>query len=101
MTLRQLINKIKERRFWRAISAVAIILLAGALIELMSLIQFRYTHRLMETELDYHTESEMTLKSVRVKGMLLSNEKMVRNVNSNDPKPSTTSCIASLPPTKT
>ena len=79
MTLRQLINKIKERRSWRAISAVAIILLAGALIELMSLIQFRYTHRLMETELDYHTESEMTLKSVRIKGMLLSNEKMVRN----------------------
>ena len=58
---------------------MGVILLAGALIEAISLAQYRYTHRLMETELDYRAESEMTLKSVRVKGMLKSNEKMVRN----------------------
>ena len=67
------------RHSWRAFSAVGVILLAGALIEAISLAQYRYTHRLMETELDYRAESEMTLKSVRVKGMLKSNEKMVRN----------------------
>lgn len=79
MTFIQLFNRLKNRRSWPAISAIAIILLAGALIELMSLLQFNYTHRLMETELDYRTESELTLKSVRVRGMLKSNEKMVNN----------------------
>ena len=45
----------------------------------MSLLQYNYTHRLMENELDYRTESELTLKSVRVRSMLKSNEKMVSN----------------------
>ena len=79
MTVQQIISRIKERRSWRALSAIAIVLLAGALIELMSLLQYRYTHRLMETELDYRTESELTLKSVRVKSMLKANEQMVQN----------------------
>ena len=79
MTIKELINKVKERRPWRAMSAIAIILLAGALIELMSLLQFRYTHRLMETELDYRTESELTLKAVFIKSLLGSHEKMVNN----------------------
>ena len=79
MTFQQIISRIKERRSWRALSAIAIVLLAGALIELMSLLQYRYTHRLMETELDYRTESELTLKSVRVKSMLNTNEQMVQN----------------------
>ena len=79
MTLKQIINRLKGHRSARALSAVGIILLAGALIETMSLLQYNYTHQLMEEELDYRTESELTLKSVRVKSMLRSNEKMVRN----------------------
>ena len=79
MTIQQIISSIKQHRSWRALSAIAIVLLAGALIELMSLLQYRYTHRLMETELDYHTESELTLKSVRVRSILKSNERMVHN----------------------
>ena len=81
MTVKQMIDRFKRmvRHSWRAFSAVGVILLAGALIEAISLAQYRYTHRLMETELDYRAESEMTLKSVRVRGMLKSNEKMLNN----------------------
>ena len=41
--------------------------------------QYQYAHRLIEDELDYRVESELTLKSVRVRSMLKSNERMVRN----------------------
>lgn len=58
---------------------MGVILLAGALIEAISFAQYNYTHRLMENELDYRAESELTLKSVRVRSMLKSSEKMVRN----------------------
>ncbi|MBR4828929.1 MAG: SpoIIE family protein phosphatase [Muribaculaceae bacterium] len=79
MTFNKLLNRLKKNKSWRVISALSLILLAGALIEAMSLLQYNYTHRLMEEELDYRTESELTLKSVRVKSMLKSNENMVRN----------------------
>ncbi len=73
------LNKLKNHKKWRAISAIAIILFAGFLIELMSLAQYNYAHNLVEEELDRHVENELTLKSVRVKSMLKSSEKMVRN----------------------
>ncbi|MBQ9555237.1 MAG: SpoIIE family protein phosphatase [Muribaculaceae bacterium] len=73
------LDKIRNRKKWKFFSALAIILLAGALIEAMSLIQYKYTHHLMEDELDYRIESELTLKSVRVRSMLKSNERLVRN----------------------
>ncbi len=79
MTLKQIISKIKERRSWRTLSAIALILLAGTLIELMSLLQYRYIHNMMETELDYRTESELTLKAVHIKSLLSNNENLVRN----------------------
>ena len=81
MTIKQIVNRLKHwvRHSWKAFSALGVILLAGALIEAISLAQYRYTHRLMEKELDYHVESELTLKSVRVRSMLKSNEKMVHN----------------------
>ena len=73
------INKIKSQKRWRVFSALAIMLLAGLLIEAMSLIQYKYTHRLMENELDYRIESELTLKSVRVRSILKANERMMSN----------------------
>ena len=79
MTLKRLFDKIRGRYSWRALSALGVILLAGALIEAISFAQYNYTHRLMEDELDYRAESELTLKSVRVRSMLKSSEKMVRN----------------------
>ena len=51
MAFNKFLNRIKGNRSWRALSAVGIILLAGALIEGMSLLQYNYTHRLMEKEL--------------------------------------------------
>ena len=79
MTSKLTINRLKGRRSWRALLAVGVIILAGALIEAMSLLQYRYTHRLLEAELDNRAENELTLKSVRVRSMLKSNEKMVHN----------------------
>ena len=73
------LNKLKNHKRWRAISAIALVLFAGLLIELLSLAQYNYAHNLLEEELDYRVESELTLKSVRVRGMLKSSEKMVRN----------------------
>ena len=75
---RNWLNKLKNHKRWRALSAIAIILLAGLLIELLSLAQYNYAHNLVEEELDYRVESELTLKSVRVRSMLRSSEKMVR-----------------------
>ena len=79
MTIKHLLNKLKGHRLWRPFAALGVILLACALIEGLSLIQYRYTHKFMEDELDYRVESELTLKSVRVRSMLKSNEKIVKN----------------------
>ena len=79
MTLQHYIDQLKKHKGWKAISALGIILLAGVLIEIMSLGQYNYAHRLMEKELDYRIESELTLKSVRVRSILKSNERMMRN----------------------
>lgn len=79
MDLGKFFHRLLGRDSWKTVSALGIILLAGALIEAISLIQYHYTHRLFENELDYRAESELTLKSVRVRGMLKSSEKMVRN----------------------
>ena len=73
------LQKFRSRRLRSWISALAIALLAGALIEGLSLLQYNYFHDLMEDELDYRAESEMTVKAIRVKGMLNSSEKMVQN----------------------
>jgi sigma-B regulation protein RsbU (phosphoserine phosphatase) len=77
--IRDWLNKLKNHKKWRAISAIAIILFAGFLIELMSLAQYNYAHDLVEEGLDRHVENELTLKSVRVRSMLKSSEKMVNN----------------------
>ena len=79
MKINNIFDSEKRSKFGRALPALATIIIAILLIELISLVQYRYTHRLIENELDYHAESELTLKSVRVRSMLKSSEKMVRN----------------------
>lgn len=79
MTLKHFFEIIKKHYSKKAMSAVGIILLAGVLIEVMSIVQYKYVHGLMDDELDYRVESELTLKAVRVKGLLRSNEKLVSN----------------------
>ncbi len=76
---KQLFNKFKRSHYRKSISAIALILLAGALIELISLTQYNYAHSMVEEGLDNRAESEMTLKAVIVKSMLKSHEDMVRN----------------------
>ena len=79
MTFKGILNRSKVGRNWKKLSALGFVLLAIVLIEAISLIQYNYTHRLFENELDYHAESELTLKSARVRGLLHSSEKMVRS----------------------
>ena len=59
---KQLFNKFKRSHYRKSISAIALILLAGALIELISLTQYNYAHSMVEEGLDNRAESEMTLK---------------------------------------
>ena len=79
MTINSLFDIGKRNKIWRALPALATIIIAGLLIELISLIQYHYTHRLMETELDYNVENELAIKSAYVKSMLKTNEEMVEN----------------------
>ena len=79
MTIYDLFDMGKRNRIWRALTALATIVVAGLLIELISLFQYNYTHRLMETELDYSVENELAIKSVRVKSLLKTHEQMAEN----------------------
>lgn len=58
---------------------MGLILLAALLVELISLAQYRYTRQLMETQLDIRVESELTMKSMRVRGIIKSHEKLLKN----------------------
>lgn len=79
MRVKQLFSRLIRDKSSRALSTVGIILLAGLMIEAISLTQYNYIHKLMEEELDHRAENELTLKSIRVRSMLKSTEKMVRN----------------------
>ena len=79
MTIYDLFDIGKRNRIWRALPALATIIIAGLLIELISLIQYNYTHRMIEAELDYNVENELAIKSAYVKSMLKTNEEMVEN----------------------
>ena len=79
MTKNQILNKFKGQRFRHWLVTLGAIMLAGILIEGLSLAQYNYAHGLLKEELDQRVENEMTLKAVRVKGMLRSHEAMVNN----------------------
>ena len=79
MTFKQILNKLKSHKSRKSIATVGAILFAGALIEGLSLAQYNYARSMLEVELDRRAEYELTLKAVRVKGMLHSHESMVKN----------------------
>jgi len=79
MTNKTVLTKLKGHNFRQTISALGIMILAGLLIEIVSLVQFNYAHKLLQEELDRRAESELTLKSVRVRSILKSHERMTRN----------------------
>ena len=79
MKISDLFDTNKRNRKLQALAALGAIIVAVLLIEVITLLQYRYIHHTMENELDYQNESELTLKAVLVKSMLNSHEQMVRN----------------------
>ena len=79
MTIKGLFNHQKLKRFRRVIPTFALIFLAGLMIVLISLTQYYYAHSLVEEELGLRAEDELTIKSIRVRGLLMSHEDMVIN----------------------
>ena len=68
-----------KRKYKLALPALTILIIAAILIELISLAQYRYTHQILENELDHRATTEMSMKALRVRGILKSNERMMRN----------------------
>ena len=79
MRISDLFDTDTRNRKLKALAALGAIIVAVLLIEVITLLQYRYIHHTMEDELDYHNESELTLKAVLVKSMLNTHEQMVRN----------------------
>ena len=79
MRISDLFDTDTRNRKLKALAALGAIIVAVLLIEVITLLQYRYIHHMMEDELDYHNESELTLKAVLVKSMLNTHEQMVRN----------------------
>ena len=73
------LQRLKSGRLRGLISALAVILLAGAVIEGLSFLQYHYAHKVLQEELDQLVESEMMQKSMRVKGILKTHEKIIQN----------------------
>ena len=79
MRISDLFDTDTRNRKLKALAALGAIIVAVLLIEVITLLQYRYIHHTMENELDYQNESELTLKAVLVKSMLNTHEQMVRN----------------------
>ena len=79
MTKNEIFTKVKGIGLKNAARTLSIMILAGLLIEVVALVQYHYAHSLLKEELDLCNENEMTLKAVRVRGILRSHESMTRN----------------------
>ena len=58
------------RRYLSSHKGIVIIVMAALLLELVSVVQYYYTHRLLEKELDKRAESELRIKAMMVTGTL-------------------------------
>ena len=56
-----------------------IIIVAALFLELLSFVQYHYTHDMMEDNLEKHAEMELTLKAILVKSTLRSAEDVLKN----------------------
>lgn len=56
---------------------LSLIILAAVLLELISAMQYYYSHRVLEKELEHRAETELTLKAIIIKGMLNKTEQML------------------------
>lgn len=77
--MKNVLHKVKQSKIRRAIPALATTIVAFILIEGMALVNYRYTHNLLERELDNRAVSEMNMKGNRVRGILKSHEKIMIN----------------------
>ncbi|MBR1517141.1 MAG: SpoIIE family protein phosphatase [Bacteroidales bacterium] len=62
--LQKLFAKVYKRR------GLLIIITAAALLELIAAVQYNYSHRVMEQELEKRAESELTMKAILIKSTL-------------------------------
>ena len=67
------------RDWLRKRAGLVIIVLAAALLELLSGAQYLYTHQLLEETLEKRVESELTLKAILIKSTLNSAEDILKN----------------------
>ena len=59
MKISDLFDTNKRNRKLQALAALGAIIVAVLLIEVITLLQYRYIHHTMENELDYQNESEL------------------------------------------
>ncbi len=59
--------------------ALLIVIVAALLIELLSAVQYVFTHRLLEDELERRAELELTLKAIITKGLIQDSERTVKS----------------------
>lgn len=67
------------RDWLRKRAGLVIIVLAAALLELLSGAQYLSTHQLLEETLEKRVESELTLKAILIKSTLNSAEDILKN----------------------
>ena len=64
-------------------SGLGLIITAAVLLELISAVQYFYTHRMLERELEHRAETELTLKAIIIKGTLNKTRQMLRDYSWN------------------
>ena len=61
---------------WRGL---LIVVVAALLVELLSALQYYYTHRLMEDEMERRAEMELTMKALIMKGIIENSERTFKS----------------------
>lgn len=69
--LRKIIQSPKIR------NSLGVIIIAAMLLELISAVQYFYSHRVVERELEHRAETELTMKAILIKGMLNRSEQLL------------------------
>lgn len=60
-------------------SGLAFIITAAVLLELISALQYLYTHNVLESELEHRAETELTLKAIIIKGTFNKTQQLLKD----------------------
>ena len=71
-------NRDKSILTFRGSRGLLIVIIAAAMLELLSAVQYNYTHNLMEDELEKHAEMELTTKAIIMKGIVGNSERFLK-----------------------